>query len=48
MAKAPGSNKKSMGSVRGKAGLVAKAGKRRPPHIASFKDSYGKRQWRAA
>lgn len=45
MAKAPGSNKKMNGSMRGKAGLVAKAGKRRPPHK---RDRHGKRQWEAA
>jgi len=48
MAKAPGSNKKMNGSVRGKANLVAKAGKRRPPHIKSKRDRHGKRQWEAA
>lgn len=45
MAKVSGSNKKMMGSVRAKAGLVAKAGKRRPHHIVSKKDMRGKRQW---
>lgn len=35
MAKVTGSNKKTMGSIRAKAGLPAKAGKRRPPHIHS-------------
>ena len=37
--------KRSLGSVRAKANLPAKAGKRRPPHIRSEKDSRGKRQW---
>lgn len=45
MAKVAGSNKKMMGSVRAKAGLVAKAGKRRPPHIVSKRDNRGKRHW---
>ena len=48
MSKAPGSNKKMNGSVRGKAGMVAKAGKRRPPHIKSVRDKRGKRDWVAA
>lgn len=48
MAKVSGSNKKMCGSIRAKAGMVAKAGKRRPPHIVSKKDMRGKRQWFAA
>lgn len=48
MAKAPGSNKKMNGSVRGKANLPAKAGKRRPHHIKSVRDKNGKRDWVAA
>lgn len=46
--KVAGSNKKMMGSVRAKAGMVAKAGRRRPPHIKSARDVRGKRQWVAA
>lgn len=45
MAKVAGSKKKTLGSVRAKAGMVAKAGRRRPPHIKSKIDMYGKRQW---
>lgn len=37
--------KKSLGSVRAKAGLPAKAGRRRPPNIVSTIDRDGKRQW---
>lgn len=37
--------KNAMGSVRAKAGLPAKAGRRRPPNIISSKDRDGKRQW---
>ena len=37
--------KRSKGSVRARAGLVAKAGVRRPPHIVSRWDSKGKRHW---
>ena len=32
-------------NARRKAGLPAKAGKRRPPSIKSIRDSDGKRQW---
>ena len=46
--KVAGSNKKIMGSVRAKAGMVAKAGSRRLPHIKSASDGSGKRQWVAA
>ena len=45
MAKTPGGNKKMMGSVRAKAGLPAKAGRRRPPHLKSVKDRNGHRDW---
>lgn len=38
-------SKKGTGSIRAKAGLPAKAGRRRPPHIASTRDRDGKRQW---
>ena len=48
MAKVTGSNKKMMGSLRAKANLPAKAGRRRPPHIKSVKDRNGKRDWVAA
>lgn len=34
-----------LGSVRARAGLVAKAGNRRPPHIYSERDRKGKRHW---
>ena len=47
MAKVAGSNKKMLGSRRAQSGLVAKAGKRRPTHIKSKIDAYGKRQWSA-
>lgn len=47
MAKAPGSNKKTLGSVRSKANLAAKAGRRRPPSIVSKRDRNGKREWTA-
>lgn len=44
--KIPGSKKKSLGSVRAKAGLPAKAGRRRPPSIKSVRDKKtGKRDW---
>ena len=43
MAKAPGSNKKAIGSIRAKAGLPAKAG--RPPHLKSVRDRNGHRDW---
>lgn len=45
MAKAPGSNKKTIGSIRAKAGLPAKAGRRRPPHLKSVRDRNGHRDW---
>lgn len=45
MAKTPGGNKKTLGSVRSKAGLPAKAGRRRPPHIKSVKDKNGVKQY---
>jgi len=45
MAKAPGSNKKAIGSIRAKAGLPAKAGRRRPPHLKSVRDRNGHRDW---
>lgn len=41
-------NKKSHGSVRSKAGLPAKAGRRRPPHIKSTIGPNGKREWVAS
>lgn len=47
MAKAPGSNKKTLGSIRAKAGLPAKAGRRRPPHLKSVRDRNGHRDWEA-
>lgn len=37
--------KKSLGSVRAKAGMPAKAGRRRPPHLKSVKDRNGHRDW---
>lgn len=42
------STKATRGSVRAKANLPAKAGKRRPPHIKSVRDKHGKRDWVAA
>lgn len=45
MAKTPGGNKKTMGSVRAKAGLPAKAGRRRPPHLQSVRDRNGHRDY---
>jgi len=46
MAKVQGSNKKSLGSVRAKAGLTAKAGRRRSPSIVSKRDpKTNKREW---
>lgn len=45
MAKAPGSNKKTLGSIRAKAGLPAKTGRRRPPHLKSVRDRNGHRDW---
>lgn len=47
MAKISGSNKKTRGSILSKAGRPAKAGRRRPPHLKSTIDHYGKRQWEA-
>jgi hypothetical protein len=47
MAETGKTKKKSMGSLRSKIGGVAKAGRRRPPHIKSEIDFYGKRQWTA-
>ena len=43
--KVKGSNKKSLGSMREKAGLPPKAGRKRPPHLRSERDRQGKRQW---
>lgn len=40
--------KDAKGSVRAKAGLPAKAGRRRPPNIVSTRDRDGKRQWETA
>jgi len=37
--------KKSLGSVRAKAGMPAKAGRRRPPHLKSVRDRNGHRDW---
>lgn len=37
--------KKSIGSIRAKAGMPAKAGRRRPPHLQSVKDRNGHRDW---
>jgi len=45
MAKTPGGNKKMLGSVRAKAGMPAKAGRRRPPHLKSVRDRNDKRNW---
>lgn len=45
MAKTPGGNKKTLGSIRSKAGLPAKAGRRRPAHLASEHDRDGHRNW---
>ncbi len=38
-------SKNSKGSVRAKAGLTAKAGRRRSPSIKSVRDKNGKRDW---
>jgi len=49
MAKTLGGNKKTMGSIRAKAGLPAKAGRRRPPSIVSEWDKMtSKREWKTA
>lgn len=48
MAKVGGSNKKTLGSVRAKAGLPAKAGRRRPNALVSERDRNGNRNWVAA
>ncbi len=45
MAKVAKTSKKSLGSVRAKAGLPAKAGRRRPPHLKSVRDRNGHRDW---
>jgi hypothetical protein len=47
MAKVGGSNKKTLGSLRAKLGLPAKAGRRRPPHLKSVRDRNGHRDWEA-
>lgn len=47
MAKAPGSNKKMLGSIRAKTELPAKAGRRRPPHLKSVHDRNGRHDWEA-
>lgn len=40
--------KKGSGSLRAKASLPAKAGRRRPPHLKSTVDKNGKRNWNHA
>lgn len=45
MSKVSGSNKRTMGSIRAKANMPAKAGKRRPPNMISKRDRNGTRQW---
>lgn len=45
MGKVSGSNKKTMGSIRAKANMPSKAGKRRPPNMVSNRDRHGTRQW---
>lgn len=45
MADTAKTKKKSVGSSRAKAGLPAKAGRRRPPHLMSVRDRDGRRNW---
>jgi hypothetical protein len=45
MAEIGKTKKKSIGSMRAKAGFPAKAGRRRPPHLQSVRDRNGHRDY---